>query len=124
MIKYFYFLEMKVQRFIGAIAPPSALLRCTTCSLLSGLANQGSFFRALNLVSKPDCREELTILHRNSHQKAGLKMPKAQNRSFPINYKTFFFFGNERSVFHRYCSPAIRFIPIEKIGMLAPVGFI
>jgi len=38
-----------------------------------------------------------------------------------INY--FLVLGNERTVFHRYCRPAIRFIPIEEIGMFAAVGF-
>jgi len=59
-------------------------------------------------LNKPDCREELPILHRNSYQKAGLKKPKAQNRSFPIVIKCFFFLGNEGLVFHRCFSPAIR----------------
>jgi hypothetical protein len=41
--------------------------------------------------------------------KAGLKMPKAQGRSFPINSEVFFFLGNGGAVFHGCCSPAIRY---------------
>ena len=103
-----FFLEMKGQYFIAAVAPPFANSDEGSEPLLSGLGNSGLFFKHWPKWNKPDCREELPILHRNSHQKAGPHLPKAQNRSFPIIIKCFFFLGNERLVFHRCCSPAIR----------------
>jgi len=51
------------------------------------------------------------------------QISKHENACFVLSINYFLVFGNERTVFHRHCSPAIRFIPIEEIGMLAAVGF-
>ncbi|MGM9476374.1 hypothetical protein ACS5PU_08080 [Pedobacter sp. GSP4] len=42
------------------------------------------------LLNKPDWREELPILHRNSYQKAGLNQPNEQNLSFSEKQRQFY----------------------------------
>jgi len=80
-------------------------------TLLQNIIYQGFaafFFYNLRTLGVIGCREELPILYRNSYQKAGPNRPKVEHQTFPINYKMFFFLGNERSVF-RFFSPAICF---------------
>jgi hypothetical protein len=79
----FFFLEMKGQYFIGAVALPFANSHEESEPLLSGLVNSGLFSKHRPKLNKPDCREEFPILHRNSYQKAGPNLPKAQNQPFP-----------------------------------------
>jgi len=57
-LKYFFDQEMKDQYFMATVVLPSALLRCTSCSLLSGLFLKGLplfwCLKPLTVVYKPD----------------------------------------------------------------------